>query len=319
MNKFSPLAANSHVPVLLHEVMQYMQPQDGEIYIDGTFGAGGYSRALLEISKAKLYAIDQDPDVSELADKVALDYPNRFHFTLGNFSEMDELMKEQGVKEVDGVMLDFGVSSMQLETAERGFSFDLNARLDMRMSKEGKDAFDVVNGVEEEELANIIYQFGGEHKSRRVAKAIVRAREKQTITTTSELANIVRSVVGYHKGHIDPATRTFQALRIFVNDELTALSTALIAAERILKVGGKLVVVSFHSLEDAIVKDFFNDRTGKAKGVSRHFPVMQSNDQLPSFALLSKGVVKPSEQEVKQNPRSRSARLRAAKKIRAAT
>lgn len=312
MNTVSP-----HAPVLLNEVLTAMQPADGEIYVDGTFGAGGYTRALLEKAQCTVYAIDRDPSVAEFAEKLTREFPGRFFWLLGSFSDMLELLAAKGVSSVNGIVLDIGVSSMQLDRAERGFSFRFDGPLDMRMAGSGITAADVVNKTEEEDLANIIYQLGEERESRRVARAIVRAREQAPITTTLQLAEIVRKVVRGTKG-IDGATRTFQALRIYVNDELGELTRALDAAEKLLVQGGRLIVVTFHSLEDRIVKQFLQSRSGETRGGSRHLPPVEATQpgasgNLPTFFLPSKKKpVQSSEAEADINPRARSAKLRTA-------
>lgn len=303
---------SAHIPVMCNEVVKYMTPQEGEIYVDGTFGAGGYSRALLEAANCTLYAIDRDPDVQPLADKMTARYGKRFNFLTGTFGEMDRLLIAEGINGVHGVVLDIGVSSMQLDTAERGFSFMTDGPLDMRMSKTGNDACTLVNEIEEEELANILYRYGDEHKSRRIARRIVEERAKTPITRTSQLASIIRSAAGKKSGKIDTATKSFQALRIWVNDELGELERALDAAEKLLLPGGRLLIVSFHSLEDTIVKRFLQNRSGKKDTVSRHQIVQEQEEESPTFTLLKRSVIKPTEHEVSFNPRARSSRMRAA-------
>lgn len=311
------MSNSPHIPVLLNEMLEYMSPKDGEIYVDGTFGAGGYSKALLKAANCMVYGIDRDPSVKVMAAELQKEFPGRIDLLLGKFSEMEDLLAEAGIPKVNGIVLDVGVSSMQIDQPERGFSFMQNGRLDMRMGEDGIDAAYVVNHTPEKELADIIYKYGGERKSRRVARAIVAARVVEPITTTRQLANIVRSVVRASKDKIDPATRTFQALRIWVNDELGELQKALEAAERILLPNGRLVIVSFHSLEDSIVKKFFNEKSGRSPGLSRHAVAYAApgNDEKCSFGLLTKKAVQPSDQEVDRNIRSRSARLRAGFKI----
>lgn len=309
-----------HIPVLLDEVVHYMAPKDGEVYVDGTFGAGGYSRALLEAADCKVYAIDRDPSVQEFADVLKEEFPGKIELIIGNFGDMQQLLAEQGVTEVNGIVLDVGVSSMQIDQGERGFSFMKDGPLDMRMGPDtGNDATWVVNQMSEEELADVIFQFGGERKSRRVAKAIVAARAVEPITTTRQLAEIVRSVVRASKDKIDPATRTFQALRIWVNDELGELSKALEAAEKILLPQGRLVVVSFHSLEDSIVKKYFKGKSGKTGGISRHLPMPDTSPDAAVFTPLTSKAIKPTDTEVQANIRARSARLRAVAKMQGAT
>ncbi len=309
-----------HFPVMRDEIIAMAAPKDGEIFIDGTFGAGGYSRALLESANCTVYAIDRDPHVQETADKLAEEYPERFHLLPGCFSQMDILMEDHGVGAVDGVLLDIGVSSMQFDDAQRGFSFQNDGPLSMRMSDEGLSAEDVVNNTGENELADIIYQYGEERKSRRIAKAIIEARAISPITRTAQLAAIIEKAVGYKryikgKRQIHPATRTFQALRIYVNDELGELAKGLCAAERILAPGGRLCVVSFHSLEDRIIKQFFKQRSGGISQGSRHMPQALSavgEETLPAFTMIARGAVKPTKTEIGQNIRSRSAKLRGA-------
>jgi 16S rRNA (cytosine1402-N4)-methyltransferase len=304
-----------HISVMLDEMLHYIAPKDGEVYVDGTFGAGGYSRAILQAADCKVYAIDRDPTVIKIAEELKAEFDGRVELLVGKFSDMERLLAEAGVSKVDGVVLDIGVSSMQIDQAERGFSFMREGPLDMRMSGEGMDAAYVVNNTSEKDLADIIYKFGGEKKSRRVARAIVESRAVEPITTTKKLAEIIRSVVRGGKDKIDPATRTFQALRIWVNDELGELKEALGAAERVLSNNGRLVVVTFHSLEDSIVKDFFNEKSGKTEGLSRHIPQPHVIEAVASLKLLTRKPVLPSELEIAANVRSRSAKLRAAVKL----
>jgi len=309
-----------HYPLMRDEVIRMAAPKDGEIFIDGTFGAGGYSRALLETAACTVYAVDRDPTVQETADGLAAEFPGRFHLLPGCFSRMDELVAARGVRTVDGVLLDIGVSSMQFDDAGRGFSFQHDGPLSMRMSDQGLSAEDVVNDYEEKELADIIYQFGEEKKSRRIARAICAARSQERICRTRQLAHIIEKAVGYQryiKGRkqTHPATRTFQALRIHVNDELGELSRGLAAAERILAPGGRLCVVSFHSLEDRIIKNFLKERSGGVARGSRHSPEAlagQTDQDAAPFTMIARGAVKPSKEEIARNIRSRSAKLRGA-------
>ncbi len=297
-----------HIPVLGPPAVQFLKVQSGGVYIDGTFGAGGYSRAILAAADCKVIAIDRDPSaIAGGADLVA-GSQGRLTLTQGRFSALDRIANDAGVAAVDGVVLDVGVSSMQLDQAERGFSFRLDGPLDMRMSGEGPSAADVVNGAGERDLANIIYILGEERHSRAVARAIVRAREQAPIATTKALADLVASVVRSKPGDIHPATRTFQGLRIFVNDELGELARALAAAERVLKPQGRLVVVSFHSLEDRIVKSFLSQRA-ETRGGSRHAPEVKR--PAPTFRVLTKRPVTAADDEIARNPRARSAKLRA--------
>lgn len=301
-----------HQPVMLAEVMHYLQPRDGGIYVDGTFGAGGYARAILECAHTRVYAIDRDPDAVRAGEALVAEYAGRLVVIEGRFSQMRELLAKASVHAVDGVVLDLGVSSMQLEAAERGFSFLIDGPLDMRMDREGQTAAHVINTLSERELARIIAVLGEERKARSIARAITRARARQPIVRTRQLAALVERVVGRPAaGGIHPATRTFQALRIHVNDELGELERALEAAEVLLRTNGRLVVVSFHSLEDRIVKRFFADRSGKAGRPSRHAPPA-AGGRAATFESLTKGAVTPNPAEVAANPRARSARLRAA-------
>lgn len=307
---------NTHISVLLNEVVQSIAPEENDIIVDGTFGRGGYSRAILNAcSTCTVYGIDRDPEAVTVGKAMEQEFPNRFFMLEGCFGSMDTLLNNANITAVNGVMLDIGVSSPQLDDGERGFSFRYDASLDMRMSKQGRTAADIVNETEEEELANLIYQYGEEHASRRIAKAIVTARSTKEITRTGELADIIRSVVP-KTGKTDPATKTFQALRIAVNDELGELERGLQAAENILAPQGRLAVVSFHSLEDRIVKQFMRKHSGEKPSVSRYAPALSpaSSSSLPDapFSLPKKSSIKPSKQEEKENPRSRSSRLRIA-------
>ena len=303
-----PAARPRHIPVLGQEVLAWLEPRDGGIYVDATFGAGGYSRAILDISNTRVIGIDRDRTAIsggfDLVDRAA----GRLTLVEDRFSRLAEICAAQGASTVNGVVMDIGVSSMQLDEASRGFSFRSQGPLDMRMGQEGPTAADVIAKASESDLANIIYIFGEERHSRAVARAIIAARKEAPITTTRALADLVAKVVRGKPGDIHPATRTFQALRIFVNGELDELISALSAAERVLRPGGRLVVVSFHSLEDRIVKNFFNERA-KAGGSSRHQP--ETALAAPSFAILTKRPVTADDEEVSANPRARSAKLRA--------
>ncbi len=303
----------SHYPVMLPEVMSVLCPRDGEVYVDGTFGAGGYTRAFLQSADCTVIAIDRDPAAVERAHDMKKEFGDRLIFVRGRFGDALELVRAAGFEQVDGFVLDVGVSSMQFDEAARGFSFRFDSPLDMRMDTEnGETAADIVNGYAEEDLANLIYRLGDERRSRQVAKKIVEERSIAPIETTGRLADIVRSVVFKSpRDKIDPATRTFQALRIAVNDELGELERGLVAAENLLKEGGRLIVVSFHSLEEGIVKSFLYERAGKTPNVSKYLPAISASTD-PSFILSPKKPVDPSASEIAENPRSRSARLRAA-------
>ena len=303
--------ASRHIPVLGREATQMLAPRDGGIYVDATFGAGGYAKALLDAADTRVIGIDRDR--SAIAGGFGLVDRSGGRLTLveDRFSHLAEICAAEGVDKVDGVVMDVGVSSMQLDEAGRGFSFRQDGPLDMRMGHDGPTAADVVARASEADLANIIYIFGEERHSRGVAHAIVAARKDAPIATTRQLADIVAKVVWAKPGEIHPATRTFQALRIFVNEELDELHLALAAAERVLKPGGRLAVVSFHSLEDRIVKNFLVER-GKSGGGSRHLPELAQAQ--PSFRIVTKRPVTPGDDEVHNNPRARSAKLRAAQR-----
>ncbi|MGH1375540.1 MAG: 16S rRNA (cytosine(1402)-N(4))-methyltransferase RsmH [Alphaproteobacteria bacterium] len=303
-----------HYPVMLPEVLDALAIKDGGIYVDGTFGAGGYTRAILEAADCTVYAIDRDVDAQKRADEFTKQYGARFVFLRGCFGDVRELLNEAGVSSVDGFVLDVGVSSMQIDEAERGFSFRFDGPLDMRMDIEGDQptAADIVNTYEADDLANVIYEYGEERLSRRVARAIVMRRAEQKFSRTSDLADVVRSAVPKSpKDKIDPATRTFQALRIAVNDELGELDRALEASEYVLAHHGRLVVVSFHSLEDGRVKRYMKRVANAVPSASRHMPQnVYVEDVVAPFTLPSRKTVKPSKKEIDENPRSRSARLR---------
>jgi len=304
-----------HVPVLAREVVDALRPRDAGRYLDGTFGAGGYTSAMLDRAECQVIAIDRDPDAIAAGQAMAERYAPRLRLIEGRFGDMAELLSAEGVDEVDGVALDLGVSSMQFDQAERGFSFRASGPLDMRMDKRGPSAADLVNEADEAEIADILWRYGEERRSRRVARAIVEARKLKRIETTGELAEIVRRAVGPQgRDESDPATRTFQALRIAVNDELGELERGLAAAEQVLGPGGRLAVVSFHSLEDRAVKDFVRARAGRTPGPSRHAPPREAA-RTASLKDLTRKPVVPSAQEIAANPRARSARLRVAEKV----
>ena len=297
----------AHIPVLLEEVIEALAPGPGDVIVDATFGAGGYSQALLERG-ARVYAFDRDPDAIRAGAALAARYGDTLSLHAHRFSEMAAEMRRIGVPSVDAVVMDIGVSSMQLDQAERGFAFSADGPLDMRMSREGDSAADFLNGAREEEIADVLYTYGEERQSRRVARAIVAARP---LKTTGDLARVVRKALGYHAGAPkDPATRSFQAVRIHVNAELEELEAGLRAAEILLREGGRLAVVTFHSLEDRIVKRFLREAAGANAGTSRHLPATVAG-AAPTFARLSKAI-RPSDAETLRNPRARSATLRAA-------
>ena len=303
--------AAPHAPVLLAQVLEALRPQAGEVMIDATFGAGGYTRAILNTG-ARVIALDRDPTVQPHADAVANDFPGRFELVRTPFSGLAEAFEEADADRLDGAVFDIGVSSMQLDQAERGFSFMRDGPLDMRMSDEGETAADIVNTWDHGPLAHIFKLYGEERQSGRVATAILRRRTEQPFTRTLDLAEVVEKALGGRRGApIHPATRVFQALRIAVNDELGELTRGLEAAEAVLSPGGRLAVVTFHSLEDRIVKAFLTERTGNAPAGSRHAPVAV-DPRRPSFDLAFKGAREAGEAERLANPRARSAKLRAA-------
>jgi 16S rRNA (cytosine1402-N4)-methyltransferase len=300
-----------HIPVLGRSVVGCLKVHDGGVYIDGTFGAGGYACAIIAAADCAVIGIDRDPSALALGRALADGARGRLVLVEDRFSHLDTVARAQGFDAVDGVVLDLGVSSMQLDRAERGFSFRLDGPLDMRMSGAGASAADVIAEASESDLADIIYQLGEERHSRAVARAIVRARDRAPVNTTAALANIVVSAVRSRPHDIHPATRTFQSLRIFVNDELGELAAALAAAERILKPGGRLVVIAFHSLEDRIVKTFLVGRSATGAG-SRHAPERKAPE--PTFRILTKKPIIADDDEIARNPRARSAKLRAAQR-----
>ncbi|MDR6756646.1 16S rRNA (cytosine1402-N4)-methyltransferase [Mycoplana sp. BE70] len=294
-----------HIPVLLNEVIEALQPQSGQVILDGTFGAGGYTSAILGTG-ASVIALDRDPSAIEAGQALVAASGGRLSLIHSQFSELARHAPPGGL---DGVVLDIGVSSMQLDEAERGFSFQKSGPLDMRMSSAGVSAADVVNRAKVSDLIRIFGFLGEEKQAGRIARAIEKRRAEQPFASTRDLAGLIEVVTPRKaKDKIHPATRVFQALRIFVNDELGELARALFAAERVLKPGGRLVVVSFHSLEDRIVKKFFQDRSGRTTG-SRHLPELIKKDVI--FAPVGKSMIAASEEEAAANPRARSAKLRA--------
>jgi 16S rRNA (cytosine1402-N4)-methyltransferase len=303
-------STSPHIPVLLDEVIAGLSPKAGEIHVDGTFGAGGYSKAILDTG-ARVIAFDRDPDAIREGCSLADASGGRLTLVPERFSRMGEALAQRGIDAVDGVTLDIGVSSMQLDRAERGFSFQADGPLDMRMSQEGQSAADFLNEATEEKIADVLYHYGEEPKSRRVARAIVAARP---IERTGQLAEIVRKALGHHAGmKKDPATRTFQAIRIYLNEELQELEGGLEAAELVLRAGGRLAVVTFHSLEDRVVKRFLRERSGAVPAASRHLPVQANDGPAPSFEAVAKPV-RAGEAELRSNPRARSATLRLARR-----
>lgn len=302
----------SHIPVMLDHVIEHMAPKAGDVILDGTFGGGGYTRRLLETADCRVLGVDRDPDAKERAKPIYEEFGDRFQLLAGPFGDLEDLAAEAGVTALDGVVFDLGVSSFQLDEAERGFSFMRNGPLDMRMSQAGASAADVVNNASEGDLADIIFQLGEERESRRIARQIARERKEAAFETTLQLAECIERSVGGRRGKkTHPATKSFQALRMFVNDELGELARGLIGAERMLKPGGRLVVVTFHSLEDRMVKTYMADRSGKKEGGSRFVPVVDQSGPSPSFEQVRK-VSAPESEEIAANARARSSRLRSA-------
>lgn len=297
-----------HIPVLKDEALAGLALKPGGVYVDGTFGAGGYTRAILSAhADTRVIAIDRDPDAIAGGQELVAASGGRLMLLEGRFGDLDSLLDEAGIPAVDGVVLDIGVSSMQIDEAIRGFSFRADGPLDMRMEQAGESAADIVNGAEEDEIADILYHFGEERLSRLIARAIVTDRKVTPFTTTRQLSEMIGRIIRTKPGDIHPATRSFQALRIAVNDELGELVRALHAAEKVLRPGGRLSIVSFHSLEDRIVKVFFASRSGKTGG-SRHAPSPVAS--AATFVTEGKWPVAPTERECADNPRARSAKLR---------
>ncbi len=299
-----------HIPVLLNEVVQSLAIRTGGLYVDGTFGAGGYTEAILNAAPdVRVIAIDQDETAVAAGQSLVQQYAPRLTLIHGRFGDMADLVSTP----VDGVVLDIGVSSMQIDRPERGFSFQKDGPLDMRMGQTGQTAADVVNTFKESDLADILYEYGEEKASRRIARKIVQRRQEKPFQTTLDLADVIRSCLPRKPGDTDPATRSFQALRIYVNDELGELKRGLTGAQSLLKAGGMLAVVSFHSLEDRIVKNFMAQESGHVPNPSKYMPEVQK--KAPSFEILTKKPITPSPAELSANPRARSSRLRAARRL----
>ena len=305
-----------HNPVMLREVIENLSPKAGELHLDCTFGAGGYTKAILETG-ANVVAVDRDPSAKKYADILSSQFPNQFKFVNSTFANSASYIDKN--KLFDGIVLDLGVSSMQLDQAERGFSFMHEGELNMRMGQDGKSAKDLVNNAPEEELARIIYEYGDEIASRRIAKSIVAVRETHPIETTTELAEIVRKAIGHRAGKIDPATKTFQAIRIWVNDEMEEIENFLSHAASMLTIGGRIVIVTFHSLEDKIAKEYFTKHSAKkvAKSKYAHLSLLPPEETEDSsiYKILHRKPLVTSDAEIRLNPRSRSAKLRSAIKI----
>jgi 16S rRNA (cytosine1402-N4)-methyltransferase len=313
-------ASTGHIPVMLDEVLAQLAPRADAIYLDGTFGGGGYAGAILDAARCTLMAIDRDPEAIARGAELAARHPGRLHLLQGRFGDMLTLLGDAGVTRLDGVVLDLGVSSYQIDQPARGFSFRSDGPLDMRMGADGPTAADLVATLDEAALADVLYTLGEERLSRRIARAIVAARALARIETTAQLADIIRSVVPKDGSGMDPATRSFQALRIKVNDELGEIERALAQAATLLDAGGRLVVVSFHSLEDRLVKRFMTEAAGRLPAPSRHDPrslAMRSGSgaPTPAFRLLTTRALRPGAAEIARNPRARSARLRAIERV----
>lgn len=315
MKNITNYSNDAHRSVMLNEVIRYLMPKDGEHILDCTFGAGGYSRGILDSVNCHITALDQDPDVQLYADALSNKYKHRFNFIHTNFA--DVLDKLVGIS-FDGIVMDLGVSSMQLDQADRGFAFMHDGPLDMRMNKQGETAANFVNGASEKEIANVIYRYGDENASRKIAKNIVAQRVITPITTTKQLADIVRKSIGFRKGKIDNATKTFQAIRIYINNELKYLEMFLDKVQEMLANNGRLVIISFHALEDRIIKKFFIDNAIHQKARSKYFKYSQHQSVESSYGwlkILTKKPISPSLDEIKLNYRCRSGKLRAMVKV----
>ena len=306
---------SGHIPVMLREVLATLAPRDGGIYLDGTFGGGGYAGAILAAARCTLYAIDRDPAAIARGAALAARYPGRLHLIEGSFGAMLPLLHDSGVKMLDGVVLDLGVSSFQLDEPARGFSFRADGPLDMRMGNRGTTAAELVATLSERELADTFFELGVERHARRIARALVAERARAPITTTARLADLIRAVVPPDRSGIDPATRSFQALRIRVNDELGEIARGLEQAAALLGPGGRLVVVAFHSLEDRLVKQFMAEAAGRAPAPSRHDPAGLLGRPAAQWRLLTPKALRPGAAEERANPRARSARLRAMQRL----
>ncbi|HEY5300469.1 MAG TPA: 16S rRNA (cytosine(1402)-N(4))-methyltransferase RsmH [Acetobacteraceae bacterium] len=304
-----------HTPVLAREMLGWIAPADDGVYLDATFGGGGYAEAILRAARCTVWAIDRDPDAIARGADLAASFPGRLHLIQGAFGDMLGLLAAHGVAMLDAVVLDLGVSSFQIDDPARGFSFRAEGPLDMRMGRTGQSAADLVNGLPERELADLLHELGEERAARRIARAIVAARAEAPVTTTTQLADLIRDVLPPDRSGMDPATRSFQALRIRVNDELGEIARGLAAAARLLAPGGRLVVVSFHSLEDRIVKRFMIEAAGRNPAPSRHDPGGLVPRAAPGFRLLTPRAVRPDSVEIHANPRARSGRLRALERL----
>jgi len=305
------LNCTQHTPVLINEAINALSLKDEGIYVDATFGLGGYSKEILNKCNCSLLAIDRDPQAKEFAKPIKSTFKDNFTFINGKFSELLKFLKETNINKVDGIVFDLGVSSPQIDTKERGFSFKSDGPLDMRMSLEGPTAEEFINKVEEKTLANIIYEYGEEVFSRRIARNIAKERLTNRIISTGQLATIIRKSIPFSKQKIDPATRTFQAIRIYLNNEIYELEKGLIAAEKSLEPDGILAVVSFHSIEDRIIKEFFL-KCSNNQSISKYLP--EKNERKNSLEIITRKPISPSKKEIERNRRSRSAKLRVARR-----
>ena len=305
----------THIPVLLNEVVKGLKLRTGGIYVDATFGNGGYSEAFLLAADCKVWAIDRDPQVINRAHELQYRYPGRFRFIPGLFSQLDRLLSINNISKIDGIAFDLGVSSRQLDDPERGFSFRHDGKLDMRMGMDGISAADIINHWDEKQLLDLLINYGEEPNAKRITKAIVIARKKAPITRTKQLSSLIQDTITFRTSHkIDPATQTFQALRIATNNEINELENALIMAEKLLNPLGRLAVVSFHSLEDRLVKNFLRSRSLPPSNKSRYYPQHENLDFHPTFRLVRGHAITPSLNELSMNRRSRSAKLRLAER-----
>lgn len=299
-----------HKPVLINEVISSLNIRDELSYVDATFGFGGYTKGILKKAKCKVISIDQDPAVKPFARDLKKEYTNRFDFFLTKFSNLKDVIEKKGLKIISGgVVADLGLSSMQINNSKRGFSFMRDGPLDMTMSQTGKSAEKVINTFKEKELSDIFWKYGEEKKSRQVAKKIVKARKEKAISSTFELVEIIKKVIKKNNSKIHPATKVFQALRIFVNNELFELEKLISNAEKLLLPGARIAIVSFHSLEDRIVKFSFNKLSGKTSNLNRHLPTNTVKDQI-KFKTVHKKIIRPRNDEILENKKARSARLR---------
>lgn len=305
----------SHISVMLNEVLDYLSPRENALYVDGTFGGGGYTKAILEASPCRVIGIDRDLDAVKRGKELEVKYPNRFQMWEGCFGDLDQLLTQNNISHIDGIVLDLGVSSYQIDDPLRGFSFRFDGPLDMRMGSGGRSASEIVNTYPQEDLKYILKTYGDERFAGKIAHAILKRRESRSFERTSDLAELIRKIVPKSKDGLDPATRSFQALRIEANDELGEIKRILSCLEARLAPNGRMVVVSFHSLEDGLIKHYLREKAGKAPKASRFTPPTASDLIKPSFSILTKQAVQPTDSEIKQNPRSSSARLRAGMRL----